>query len=469
MANFLKAKVGISLFSVSVLIIIPLLESNFNAPVTIQRWGKLEWNNFNGFVPPFSGYGAAISSQVYLEYDSATSKFVAYAGQNNVRSWVKEKTKASDYLLNHEQYHFNITELHARLLNEYIEANPNESEAFYNSRLYSIRFDLSSMQDQYDDETDHSVLVHKQRHWEYKIDSMLSFHSVDSGWVTDHYSGAKIYFPAIPKFSSGIAENSAAHRTFTLYKYGMTLSLTSYQYKDVDVNALENNLRKYYSDLSRDLESFDIDTSLYRFKAAVVSKDSIKNTIHNLWEFDGSYLYKVSASYPHTMDSLGYHQIANSFISSFDIQNTDVYWMARIEGSEPIGTHGTLTTTTADVVKNVSKNCIMYGGASQNGFFRGPMFRADGGLLMAYDIMKHGDTLLHKTTLLINDDIYDYESESNDHLYFVPADALPKKSYEVLFGYQLAQDSTRDCYIFHHQKLTITPDYTTSTPTYTSK
>src|SRR5687768_9769572 len=137
MANFLKAKLAVSAFSVSIIILVALLDSNFNAPVTIKRWSKLTWNDFQGFPRPFSGYGAVIGSQVYLEFDSASSKYVAYAGQNNLVSWTKETTKNSDYALNHEQYHFNITELHARLLNEYIEANPNESEAFYNSRLYS--------------------------------------------------------------------------------------------------------------------------------------------------------------------------------------------------------------------------------------------------------------------------------------------------------------------------------------------
>jgi hypothetical protein len=315
------------------------------------------------------------------------------------------------------------------------------------------------MQDQYDDETDHSVIVHKQRHWEFKIDSMLALHSPDSGWVTDYYSGAKIYFPATPEFKSDLTENgAAAYRMFSLSKYNMTLSLTSYQYDVVDVDALQKNLRKYYSDLSREVKSFVIDTSSYRFKAIIVSKDSVKNTIYNLWAFNGSYLYRLSASYlNNSKDTLGYHKIADSFISSFSIQNTDSYWMTKFKGSESMGTHATLTAIAPDGVKKISKNCITYGGASQNGFFRGPMIGTDGGLLMAYDIIKHADTLLRETTLIIGHDIYHYKPNSTDHLFFVPSDALPRKSYDVLFGYQLAQDSTKECYILHHQKLAINP------------
>ena len=184
MASLLKAKLVVSAISIAIIISVAMLDSNFNAKVTIKRWGKLTWDDFQGFPRPLSGYGAVIGSQLYLEFDSATSRYIAYAGQHNIVSWTKESTKDSDYALNHEQYHFNITELHARLLNEYINDNPNESELTYNLRLNSLWLDLSSMQEQYDDETDHSVIVHKQRLWEFKIDSMLSRHSADSGPVT---------------------------------------------------------------------------------------------------------------------------------------------------------------------------------------------------------------------------------------------------------------------------------------------
>jgi hypothetical protein len=96
------------------------------------------------------------------------------------------------------------------------------------------------------------------------------------------------------------------------------------------------------------------------------------------------------------------------------------------------------------------------------------MFGPDGGLLIAYDITKHADTLLRETTLIISNDIYDYKPNSTDNLFFVPGDALPKKSYEILFGYQLAKDSTKDCYILYHQKLAIDPNNLSFPPTYTS-
>lgn len=53
-------------------------------------------------------------------------------------------------------------------------------------------------------------------------------------------------------------------------------------------------------------------------------------------------------------------------------------------------------------------------------------------------------------------------------VYFVRSDALSKKSYEIIFGYQLAQDSTKDCYILYHQKLTINPHNFSFDPTHSS-
>src|SRR5688572_26018608 len=118
MANHIKPKIALSVFSISIIALIPLLESNFNTPVTIKRWGRLEWEDFQGLVPFFPSYDAHISCSVYLDYNAKDSSFYAYAGQNNVRSWVKlDDNVDRSYLLNHEQYHFNITELHARRMN----------------------------------------------------------------------------------------------------------------------------------------------------------------------------------------------------------------------------------------------------------------------------------------------------------------------------------------------------------------
>ncbi len=453
MANILKAKLGASLFSVSILILIPLLESNFNAPVTITRWGKLTWNDFKGFVPPFSGYGAVISSQVYLEFDSTTSKYIAYAGQNNMRSWTKEATTSSNYALNHEQYHFNITELHARLLNEYIAANPNEREGFYRIHLAGINYDLGVMQTNYDNQTDHSVIQDKQRHWEFRIDSLLSIHSMDSGWVTDYYSGAKIYFTSTPKFETGLTKK-AAYRFFTLSKYDMTLSIMSFQY-DTEEKLSEESLRKYYSREKLEIKTLAIDSFVYKFKALVTATDSLEKTIHNLWVADGDYFYCLAASYQgDTKDTLGYFEIANSFFTSFSIENTNPYWISKSEDSKDnVNYSQIIKTQNSNDKKNTT--CIVFNESKPHGFFRGPMFREDGGLMIVYDIIDRADSLLHDNKLIFNTNVYSYKPDSVNQIYIVPADHLPKGSYNVKFGYLLNEDSSKECYRLYYQTLKI--------------
>ena len=170
MAGSLKVKIGIAGFAVIILLGIPLLENSFFAPVAIKKWANLSWDDFQGIPQPFSSYEAVIASAVYLEYDSTTERFHAYAGQHNVGSWAKRSRPIQNYELNHEQYHFNITELHARKLNEYIAENPNGNEYLFNLRLNSINIDLRKMQTEYDSETDHGLIFDTQRRWEYRID-----------------------------------------------------------------------------------------------------------------------------------------------------------------------------------------------------------------------------------------------------------------------------------------------------------
>lgn len=456
MRNFLRAKISISFFSVFILVLIPLLRSNFNAPITIKRWGKLNWDDFQGFVKPFTGYDAAISSDIYLEYDSTASRFSAYAGQNNVASWTKKTGNTDEYGLNHEQYHFNITEIHARILNGFIEANPGESENFYRSRLQTIWYDLRKMHKAYDDETDHSLIRDRQRRWEYKIDSLLNIHAKDSGWVTDYYSGAKTFFPAKPTFSDLDLNNPVA-RSFTLSKYDMTLSLISYQYEKVNPSVLENNLRLPYQDGPETIEHFSTDYSQYPFKATVISKDSSNIRQHSLWLYDYNYLFKLSAQYPCSRrDTSGYVEIAQSFLNSFQIENTDIYWQTKFKNSTPRIVRSDLAKNRNDRKENPSR-CVTYSNSQPYGFFRGPFYSENGDLYIVYDIIKHADTLIFENSLILNRDLYSSKAVP-DYIYFIPGDKLPKDIFKVNFGYTLVQDSTKECYIFYNQQIEINPE-----------
>ncbi|HZY82369.1 MAG TPA: hypothetical protein VFE50_22745, partial [Cyclobacteriaceae bacterium] len=119
MAGALKLKISISGVAIFVLTLLPLIENKFFAPVTIKRWSRLTIDDFQGIPQPLSSFAAAISSSIYLEYDTAVGKYFAYAGQSNIRSWAKRREDGRyNYLLDHEQCHFNITEYYARKLNK---------------------------------------------------------------------------------------------------------------------------------------------------------------------------------------------------------------------------------------------------------------------------------------------------------------------------------------------------------------
>lgn len=378
MANYVKAKVGVSALSISIIILIPLLKSNFNTPVTIKRWSELTWNDFQGLVRPFSKYDAAISSAVYLEYDSTEGRYYAYAGQNNVWSWVNESK--GEYLLNHEQYHFNITELHARKLNDYIEENPDGTEYLYNLRLGSINIDLREMQDKYDSETGHSRIFDKQRRWEYEIDSLLV---MDSGWVTDNFSGLKIFFPKKPQLVRESFENESVVRGYRLKKYSMTLAVYAYQTKNIDLGSFENNWHDIYSPKALKVKSVVSDTIEYPLKTLVMAEDTFNYTDYSLWVYNNMYLYKVHARYPNnTGDTTGYAKIARSFINSFRIINTDSYWVQQLAKTTSPIVQGNITKLeTSNQDQNL---CISLGKQiGLRGFSRGPFFRDDGGLLLA--------------------------------------------------------------------------------------
>lgn len=454
MASLLKPKLGISVFSITILILIPLLESNFNAPVTIKRWSKLTWDDFQGFVQPLSKYEAVIASSVYLEYDSVHKRFHAYAGQNNIRSWAKRSRPDQDYELNHEQYHFNITELHARRLNHYIAENPGGSPYLYNLRHGSINIDLRKMQREYDSETDHSLIFDRQRRWEYRIDSLLV---LDSGWVTDHFSGGKAFFPAKPKLVKGTFENGTMHRGHRLSKYDMTLALYAYQNRNIDPALFGVNWPDIYANNAMKVKSVVSDTLEYGLKTLIIAEDTINYTDYSLWVYNDAYLYKAQARFPNNMgDTTGYAQIARSFINSFRIVDTDDYWIAKLESSDSPILLSTVSNRDENEKEQDTEYCMHVGPPSQPGFYRGPFYRDDGAMFLACDYIVHPDSLHYQDVMLLNKDWYSHTPTPHGQIYFVPAKNIPKQKFDIKFGYILLEDSVKDCYEFYHEKIEIT-------------
>jgi len=89
---------------------------------------------------------------------------------NPLGSWVKSEP-GSEYLLKHEQLHFDITELHARKLRKKLaEVDPSsltKDPKGVLSRLYqAVEKERKNMQLQFDKESKHSLDKEGEAHWQ---------------------------------------------------------------------------------------------------------------------------------------------------------------------------------------------------------------------------------------------------------------------------------------------------------------
>ena len=171
---------------------------------------KLTWDDFQGEKNYFSyRYGAMTFSDLSLEYSWKYSetddcnyefdKILAIAvfdkKPSYVRSWVLEDNRQSSRILNHEQRHFDITEIHARIFNQQAatellgekfscpsgifgsDYQKSKINSLIKNQVHDI-FDMRNMrldiqQDNYDDDVEHSEDYENQTQWNKKIDSQL--------------------------------------------------------------------------------------------------------------------------------------------------------------------------------------------------------------------------------------------------------------------------------------------------------
>ena len=146
-----------------------------DAPIV---WGSkpLEWSDFKAEADQSSHYKAITYSEIkqILDFDKDSLKMTITAEFIQRKSWVAKK---SDYLLQHEQLHFDIVEYVVRLFRKsitelsfesYDDIKPKLSELF--TKFSDMRKDL---QKQYDKDTDHSIIRPQQEKWNEKVKALL--------------------------------------------------------------------------------------------------------------------------------------------------------------------------------------------------------------------------------------------------------------------------------------------------------
>jgi predicted secreted Zn-dependent protease len=137
---------------------------------------KLTWADFKGTPDPASTNAALTNSSITLssEYSNKGIKYIVNCKFNKLLSWARVR---NEYILKHEQGHFDIAEAHARLLFKNLSGykfNSGTANEDVN-RIYSETMKAHvKMQSDYDVLSDHSLDTAQQIIWENKIDSMLT-------------------------------------------------------------------------------------------------------------------------------------------------------------------------------------------------------------------------------------------------------------------------------------------------------
>lgn len=137
---------------------------------------KLAWSDYKGQPDPASDAAASTASYLGIEYHFSNNKitFTITCSFSQTKSWGRYQT---DYILSHEQGHFDITEIFARRLNQKMQEyifNKNSFKSDLKKIYDDTMEEKEKMQNRYDQETDFSRNKEQQQEWLKKIEKMLA-------------------------------------------------------------------------------------------------------------------------------------------------------------------------------------------------------------------------------------------------------------------------------------------------------
>lgn len=140
---------------------------------------QLTWEDFQGSPQRGSRYAASASTGIHFTYSYSSGKEIQLQYSvtsffNKNESWVLPE-RADANLLGHEQTHFDITELHARILRKRLaEKKFSKNIKSEIERIYlQVEHERKKMQNRFDSETKHGADLQKERYWEEKIAALL--------------------------------------------------------------------------------------------------------------------------------------------------------------------------------------------------------------------------------------------------------------------------------------------------------
>ncbi|MBQ0735726.1 DUF922 domain-containing protein [Aquimarina celericrescens] len=144
---------------------------------------ELDWSDFRGRPEMSSNFDASVNTGITYQWAYGKDKgdielnYQVDSFCYPSLSWVK-RGQMSKPLLLHEQLHFDISELHARIMRKRLK----EYKAGQNIRrdlnkMYKLVERMRiNMQERYDEETDHSRNEVNQKKWEKKIKTLMWYY-----------------------------------------------------------------------------------------------------------------------------------------------------------------------------------------------------------------------------------------------------------------------------------------------------
>lgn len=144
---------------------------------------KLVWDNFQSPVNRKNNPNVAAYTHCGWEYSLVKSsnpktpvKIEITAIFNEERSW-KDVKKINDYILLHEQKHFDIAELFARKLRKEVAEKiitSGDYDKYFKAVYQKVSNDYQNFQKSYDRETQHGINEEKQREYNTRISEELN-------------------------------------------------------------------------------------------------------------------------------------------------------------------------------------------------------------------------------------------------------------------------------------------------------
>ncbi len=147
------------------------------------EWTKdyqLQWSDFKATTASGNGFVASTSSGIAYSYSyrevngEKSIKVVVTCNFYPQKSWYSKKD-ASDYILKHEQTHFDISELYKRIFKKRIDKTQfsDDMKKELEALFYQTEDERVAMQRKFDSESDHSKNKEKELEWEAYVAQQL--------------------------------------------------------------------------------------------------------------------------------------------------------------------------------------------------------------------------------------------------------------------------------------------------------